>query len=171
MLAYDRLMEKHMGITYADLSAQNFKLRDKYAKRKKLLQAGAIELCKQYIDSLGLESTSWTNAQGYDVAYVTKGILNREDCFEKKSLGGVTLDDHYSLNFAIRTVVDTEAEYAVVVEVSLSYQDDCYLATVHGYQNGKSIIIPELGEDTSFNEVAGAIKNRVMMDLTDSRLD
>lgn len=171
MLAHEKLKEEHMGITYADLNAQSLKLRDKYAKRKKLLQTGAIELCKQYIESLGLASTSWTNAQGHELPYVTKGIMNSVDCFEKKSLGGIGLDDHYSLNFAICTVVDTQTEYSVTVEVSLSFQDGCYLATVHGYQNGKSIIIPELDEDTSFAEVAGAIKHRVMIDLTDSRLD
>ncbi|CDH26409.1 hypothetical protein [Xenorhabdus bovienii] len=172
LIRNNELMEKGMSITYEDIKKQRANLESKYRLRKANLQSNGIKLIKEYRDSLSLPNDVWRDSEGEDRGYISIGIFDDKGQFQEKVWPLLALDNDYKLKFKVATVVDdsplTGGERHVV-SISMWIIDGNLHVDVGSGQN--EFIIPSPSEDNAFIEVCTAMKQLLMMSVTDSRLD
>ncbi|HEQ1858449.1 TPA: hypothetical protein VEO38_001986 [Providencia alcalifaciens] len=162
---------KGMSITYKDIVKARADLQEKYAKRQQLLQSCAQKLFASYRDSLSLENPQWKSSEGTTREYVSIGTVKNDGKFETCSPLSLRMNEDYSLNFALSTVLDdnpyTGGGY-YIVNVSMKITNGALTLNLGGQVD---LAILSFDSVESYLEASSIIKQIIMVGLNDEALD
>lgn len=161
-----------MLITHAIIKQKHQENVKRHEARTSELRDAGQRLLASYKDSLGLASDMWEDKNKVPRSYISTGFINQKGLFQQKNISSFEIDENLRLKFVISTVVDDSQES----KISYSYIPvEIYKEIGHfhfgvGIRNANVKVYQLDGMDSLF-EVCGKIKEAVMSDITDARLD
>ncbi|MCH9271082.1 hypothetical protein [Pantoea ananatis] len=155
-----------MELTHSDLKEKHIKLVDTQWKLREKLQEKAAQLLQEYIASLSLNSSFWTDSEGNKRSYAEIGEVNSSGEFLPVPFPRLGMDKDYKVNFVLATVMDDSPMTGGArhgVNISLMYADYRLWATVGSGDD--AVAFPVSEADGGFFEVCAAIKAMINYSL------
>ncbi|CNI33249.1 Uncharacterised protein [Yersinia mollaretii] len=160
-----------MAISYEDIKRQRIKLEDKRQVRRTQLQKDIGNLMESYRASLNFEYPQWFDKNDTPRPYVTLGLINANNLYEKTSIASLRLDKDNKISFFISTVVNdspTSGDH-YLVSVTVHYDSGVLIASIG--DEGHKIYVADPESEDGLSEVIEGIKQLIITGLTDHSLD
>lgn len=164
-------LEKGMRISYDTLIEKKRELLDKQSKRKEELQADAIDLFREFKDSLNLPDDYTIDCEGRKIQYTSTCIKNDSGYFEPRPPHALQPGSDYQLIFYIGVMVNSGEPGGdwIFIPIEMWYERKS-LIVVSGVERA-SLRVHSDKSDGRFFEVAAMIKQSCLKALTDPRLE
>ncbi|MEX6155566.1 hypothetical protein AB6G46_21665 [Providencia hangzhouensis] len=148
-------------LTYQDIKQASSNLTIEAAKRTATLRKLAHALVTAYTDSLKLINPYFTDDEGRKKPYVDT-YVEQYGKLTPCTIGMLSLDQDYAINFFIRTAVNDEPAYVNYVDIQVSIiieQSDVFIYLM---ENSTPIITPIEPISGQFDEATTAIKQGII---------
>lgn len=172
LIPYKNCLEKRMEVTFLELKERYLALEKKKWALQDKLQHKAAELVSELVYSLGLDSNTWTDAEGKHHPYAAVGVWDSAGVFEQCPFPRLKMDDNHSLNFALAiTLDDTPLTGGArsALNVSLWYVGSILHATIGVGENQQDFLVSDMGGVGAFSDVCSGIKGIVVLAIERSQ--
>ncbi|WP_145507666.1 hypothetical protein [Yersinia hibernica] len=143
-----------MTIIHADMLAALSRARQKRGELQAKLRKAAVELVREYLDSLKPEAA---DVKDYVVTGELVGIN-----YERKPVTAIGLSEDKALRFVITTTIDGSPLSRYVISVAIMMRADEETLSITIENDPLPIIVLEEGIEGRFYEVAERIKSTIL---------
>lgn len=166
-----KYLENGMQISYDTLIEKKRELLGKQIKRKEELQADAINLFREFKNSLALPDDHTIDCEGRKIQYTSIFIKNASGLFELRPPHALQPNSSYALLFYIGVMVNSSEPGGgwIYIPIEMWYEHTTLIVA-----SGVERAHLKLHEDKSegrFFEAAAMIKQSCLKALTDPRLE